>query len=450
MPPAIPHLLAFYNPSLTNEVPDFRHRQPMASRNNVSLQLSPFPCEQHPLDPDDDDQEFSVFYCTCGSSCKVMEFLPPDGERVQAFLSSVKDCDCELSPNEIRYISAPLTVSKIPLSTNGQAATQQVTSDSYSEIENSDSGSYDMTRKRLIQGEQSQGYTIKLYPTKRPVIFFWSKAPGRQDIIRDVTYSASRGRTKLPKGFTANALRALVGKTQIAELLDWEPTVNKFIAGVRNIIPVTDLLYILACPFILRYNSLSRSFISGNSVRPREADVWPSLLETMAARGSEIRNSEQFYRHILPSHLQSSVSVLTGVSSEGSFYMPALYMVSQHFTDSACFSQLCRNLTLLGSSFMKNLMIMGSNQSPELSNQTLGLIAKKVDQKALTDIIGTCMSAAGNVQFRELVELVAQARKSETMWTALDEMEPSSAKTISKFLNEAQSKLISISLRRDV
>jgi|GEM_PF-5152281 hypothetical protein len=441
MAPAIPHLLAFYSPQKDG----IENRQSMASRNGSGLQLGPTIFEVRQIQDEEElDEEFSVFYCSCGKACKVMEFLVPDSDTIQNFLSNIKECQCELTPNQIRYISAPLNVSKVSLSVAGTNTIPQSTSDSYSEIESTDNGFYDMARKRLNMGEVSQGYTVKLYPIKRPVIYFWSKAPGRQDIIRDVTYSATRHRTKLPVLFTFRALKSLIGKSQIGELLDWEPTVIKYLNSVRNVVYPTDLLYFLTCPFILRFSSLASGFISARS----SIDVWTPLLNVLSVRGTEIRNPEQFYQQVLPPHLQQSVQILAGITSQGSFYIPSLIMLSEHFIDQFCFNQLCRNLTLIGSDFMKSLMEVGPGRSPEINSLTIKLIASKVSQRALTDIISSCMTATGCVAFRELSDSVNQAHNSDTMSSALDEMQSSSAKTISKFLCDVQGRLIDISINR--
>jgi len=383
VPPTSPHLIAFF---------DQEEKKKNAAHSQMSVG---YPISGMHVDTTDQEEfeEYSVFFCTCGSNFRVRRFVDINNrQEVADFLESVVKCGCDHTPDKVRLVQAPLNAAKIPLSYT-RDMNNKVSLDSYSQFEASIDGCYDVQAKRFLAGEVSQGYTAKVYPTKRPSIFFWSKAPGRQDVIRDVTYSTARGRTCLPDGFTSNALHSLVGGSHLGDLSDWASLVTQFLNRLGSKLQVTDFLYILSCPYILRYNVLTSCMLSNNE----PVDVYPDFLEQLVASGTFIRSPKQVFSHVLPKHLRDTANVLDQSPLGKDFYLPALYLISKHFTDQKAFSTLTRNLIVLGSKFMRTIMSSRDNFTPDSMSNLIGFIASKVNQDQLANILASCSTPPGTI-----------------------------------------------------
>lgn len=433
---AVPHLLSFYNPL------ERKSLRPKASKNATGLQLVDLTVENFPPDGEPwDEREFSVFLCKCGKGCRVNQFIGPQGDVVQQFLTDHRDCDCgeEFSPNDIRYIQAPLSAKRIPLSASNSIVSHS-TKDSYSEAKSLDSGTYDLTKRKFVVGEASQGFTLKRYENKRPTIFFWSKSSGRPDTIRDVTFSVTRGRTKVSDSFVSNALVAVVGNSLYSDLTDWNILVTKYLSAYRKKITPVDMLYIVACPHILRFGTLTKHFQSrGND----EIDVYPYLLDRLAANSDVIKNPELLYKAVLPECLHSSIPMLNTISENSEYYLPSLALISKYFTDPEQFNQLCHNLTMMHSPFMRNLLVRGQNYSVEVVDEVIGYIAKKSGQGSLCDILSSCATTAGFNAFKTLCDTYRRARRTETEFEALESMEIKKMASIQKFSDAVSKHLAS-------
>lgn len=432
---AVPHLLAFYNPE------ERKSNKPKASKHGTGLQLTDLTVENFPPDGNSwDEREYTVFMCKCGKGCRVNQFIPADGGVVQQFLSDNRECECmeELSPNDIRYVQAPLSAKRVPL-TSSSGNSHSHTPDSYSASKATDVGYYDLSKKKFVLGNASQGFTIKRYDNKRPVIFFWSKSDDRPDTIRDVTYSVTRGRTKLTSDFVYNSLLYLIGNSYHSDMTDWMGLINKFIASTKKRITPVDMLYLVACPHILRFPSLLKHFYSKNN---EEIDVYPALLDKLSATGDKIHNPEALYKAVLPEHLYGAIPTLTAVSENSEYYLPSIALISKHFTDVDQFIQLCHNLTVMHSPFMRNLMTRGQHYSVEVVDDVIAYIAKKTGQGHLCGILSSCATTAGFGAFKDLCDTYRRAQRTETEFEGLDSMPNTKVSSIQKF-SDAVSKHLS-------
>jgi hypothetical protein len=196
------------------------------------------------------------------------------------------------------------------------------------------------------------------------------------------------------------------------------------------------MLYILTCPFIIRYKELMDSFIT----RTPKIDCFEPLLAKMGIRGNTLRKSSDFYQFLLPSHLHSALPHII----ERPLYFPVIYMLSQYFTDAERFKLLCRDISWLGEDFTFKLFNRDLHPGAALIDATLEFSASKLSQVNLGNLITSMTNVGGLFQFGLLCAIVRAAVKNPATWTKLNNMRESRATNITSFYEEVYAYNLSV------
>ena len=442
---SIPQLFTFYNPLIVNS-PSFSklERTAKTSSNGKGFQLGPITLslrdikDEKVVDEITDLGEFSVFYCSCGKACRVKEYIPPVISIIQNFLSRIKDCDCDLSPADICYTSAPLNAISVPFPSKVNNV-ETTTPNSYSEIFTTVSSCYDISLQKMLSKELSHGTTIKIKENERPIIYSWSKSLDGKDIIRDVTYSP---KSVVTADFNAKVLRSLIGNSVIGGVMDWEVTVNQFLSQytestLRSNTCIPDLLYILACPYIMKYPALLRSFCRvswGHQIESTR--VLPSLLKSLSCLGKRGCDSLHLVKSVLPKQLhgveKDLLVMINNTLSANSVHFPAIALLAPYFSNQTNFLSVCSSIYLLYPKFSYDIMSCG--YSIDLINETLSLMLNGLGQESFTSVIDSCVSPKGYTHLISLLEMMKDAKENVILKEKLNQLMDPKKTTIQSLL----------------